>query len=122
MKIGDDYIGQARVSSCEPTEASGQQIASVHNFEATGVLAPLGSVASLSVWQCGSLRAPPGEEESVVPTPPSPHTALNTFPCHTVLSCLVSKPCQGHHDPFPITKRRVYNFVNNECFSVKFVD
>ena len=47
MKIRDEYIGQARDSSCEPTGAAGQQIASVHNFEATGVPAPRGSVASL---------------------------------------------------------------------------
>ena len=47
MKIRDEYIGQARGSSCEPTGAAGQQIAGVHNFEATGVLAPCGSVASL---------------------------------------------------------------------------
>ena len=85
MKIRDEYIGQARGSSCEPTGAAGQQIASVHNFEATGVPALCGSVASL--------RAPPGEEESVVPTPSSPKTVLNTLSCHTVLpnhSCLVS--------------------------------
>ena len=99
MKIRDEYIGQARGSSCEPTGAAGQQIAGVHNFEATGVPAPCGSVASLRgsvAYPCGSvgsLRAPPGEEESVVPTPSSPKTVLNTLSCHTVLpnhSCLVS--------------------------------
>ena len=56
MKIRDEYIGQARGSSCEPTGAAGQQIAGVHNFEATGVPAPCGSVASLR----GSVGAPCG--------------------------------------------------------------
>ena len=56
MKIRDEYIGQARGSSYESTGADGQQIASVHNFEATGVPAPCGSVASLR----GSVGAPCG--------------------------------------------------------------